>query len=116
MEYIERFTPAFPKSRYEDPIASYAMVALSQLKDMSRLIAYAEKALAANPEQLAGAAAAGQRTTLMTPNSGSTAKAVTYAQKAIAVAKADAPDADRSHKASAGVAHSTLGYAYLKQD
>jgi len=50
------------------------------------------------------------------PKPGSTAKAVTYAQKAIAVAKADAPDADRSRKLSAGVAHSTLGYAYMKQD
>ena len=115
MEYIERFTPAFPKSRYEDPIASYAMVALSQLKDMSRLIAYAEKALAANPNSLPAL--------LLLANAyaddakpGSTAKAITYAQKAIAVAKADAPDADRARKASAGVAHSTLGYAYMKQD
>jgi len=32
------------------------------------------------------------------------------------VANADAPDADRSRKVSAGVAHYTLGYAYLKQD
>jgi len=44
------------------------------------------------------------------------AKAVDYAQKAIKEAKADAPDADRSRKLSAGVAHSTLGYAYMKQD
>jgi len=32
------------------------------------------------------------------------------------VAKADAPDADKSRKLSAGVAHSVVGYAYLKQD
>ena len=115
MEYIERFTPAFPHSRYEDPVASYALVALSQLKDMTRLTAYAEKALAANPNSLPAL--------LLLANAyaddakpGSTAKAVTYAQKAIAAAKADAPDADRSRKASAGVAHSTLGYAYMKQD
>ena len=31
-------------------------------------------------------------------------------------AKADAPDADKAHKVSAGAAHSTLGYAYMKQD
>jgi tetratricopeptide (TPR) repeat protein len=115
MEYIERFTPAFPNSRYEDPVASYAMVALSQLKDMPRLIAYAEKALAANPNSLPAL--------LLLANAyaddakpGSTAKAITYAQKAVAVAKGDAPDADRARKASAGVAHSTLGYAYMKQD
>jgi len=47
---------------------------------------------------------------------GSVSKAVSYAQKAVAAAKADAPDADRARKLSAGVAHSTLGYAYMKQD
>jgi tetratricopeptide (TPR) repeat protein len=43
-------------------------------------------------------------------------KAVTHAQRALVVAKADAPDADRSRKLSAGVAHSTLGYAYMKEE
>ena len=41
---------------------------------------------------------------------------MTYAQKAATEAKADAPDADRTRKLSGGVAHSTLGYAYMKQD
>ena len=40
----------------------------------------------------------------------------TYAQEALEVAKADAPDADKARKLSAGVAHSTIGYAYMKQD
>jgi uncharacterized protein HemY len=43
-------------------------------------------------------------------------KAVSYSQKAIVAAKADAPEADRARKVSAGLAHSTLGYAYMKQD
>jgi tetratricopeptide (TPR) repeat protein len=46
----------------------------------------------------------------------SSAKAITYAHKAIEVAKADAPDADKSRKLSAGAAHNTIGWAYLKQD
>ena len=50
------------------------------------------------------------------PKPGSLGKAVGYAQKAVAAAKADAPDADRTRKLSAGIAHSTLGYAYMKQD
>jgi tetratricopeptide (TPR) repeat protein len=50
------------------------------------------------------------------PKPGSLGKAVTYAQRAVAGAKADAPDADRARKLSGGVAHSTLGYAYMKQD
>ena len=44
------------------------------------------------------------------------AKGAAYAQRAIAAAKADAPDADRTRKLSGGVAHSTLGYAYMKQE
>ena len=35
MGYIERFTPAFPNSRFAGPISSYAMMSLSELKDMS---------------------------------------------------------------------------------
>jgi tetratricopeptide (TPR) repeat protein len=115
MAYIDRFTPAFPDSRLADSVASYALVALSQLNDMARLVSYGEKSLAANPNSLP--------TLLLLANAyaddakpGSVAKAVTYSQKAIAVAKADAPDADRSRQLSAGVAHSTLGYAYMKQD
>ena len=115
MAYIEQYTPAFPGSRFEEQINSYAMVALSELKDMNRLVAFGERALAANPKSVS---------TLMLlanayaddPKPGSLAKAADYAQKAIKEAKADAADADRSSKLSAGVAHSTLGYVYMKQD
>lgn len=115
MTYIEKFTPAFPDSRFGDGITSYAMAALSDLKDMNRLVAYGEKTLTTNPNHvpslllLAGAY-------VDDPKPGSLAKSVSYAQKAIAAAKADAPDADNARKISAGVAHSTLGYAYMKQD
>ena len=43
-------------------------------------------------------------------------KAVTYSQRAITVAKADDADADKSRKLSGGMAHSILGYAYIKED
>ena len=115
MTYIEQFTPAFPASRFEEQITSYAMVSLSELKDTNRLVTFGEKTLAANPNSvpalllLAG-------TFVEDPKPGSLAKAVTYSQKAIEVSKADAPDADRSRKLSAGMAYSTLGYAYMKQD
>lgn len=115
MNDIDRFTTAFPNSRFDEPVASYAMMALSELKDNSRVVAYGEKALAANPNNLpALLLLAG--TYVDDPKPGSVAKAVSYAQKAVAAAKADAPDADRSHKLSGGVAHSTLGYAYMKQE
>jgi len=115
MADIERFTPAFPKSRFEEQITQYAMMSLGELKDMNRLVAYGEKTLAANPNSL------GTLTLLANayaddPKPGSLAKAASYAQKTVEVANADAPDADRSRKLAAGVAHSTLGYVYIKQE
>ncbi len=76
---IERFTPAFPNSRFDEPVASYAMMSLSELKDTSKVIAYGEKTLATNPNSLptllllAG-------TYVEDPKPGSVAKATTYAQ------------------------------------
>lgn len=115
MAEIERFTPAFPNSRFEEQITQYAMMSLTDLKDMNRLVAYGEKTLAANPNSL------GTLTLLANayaddPRPGSLNKSAAYAQKTIAAARADAPDADRSRKLAAGVAHSTLGYVYMKQD
>lgn len=115
MADIERFTPAFPDSRFQESIASYAMMSLSELKDTSRVISYGEKSLASNPNSLpmlllmAG-------TYVDDPKPGSVAKAVPYAQKAIEVAKADAPDADHARKVSGGAAHSIMGYALMKED
>jgi tetratricopeptide (TPR) repeat protein len=115
MAIIERFTPAFPSSRFEEQVTSYAMLALSELKDTPRLVSFGEKTLQTNPNSLptllllAG-------TYVDDPKPGSVSKAITYSQKAIEVAKADAPDADRNRKVSAGIAHYTLGYAYLKQE
>jgi tetratricopeptide (TPR) repeat protein len=115
MADIERFTPAFPNSRFDESIASYAMMSLSDLKDTARVVAYGEKALAANPNNLAALLLLAG-TYVDDPKPGSVAKAATYAQRAVATAKADAPDADHTRKLSAGVAHSTVGYAYMKQD
>jgi tetratricopeptide (TPR) repeat protein len=79
------------------------------------MVAYGEKILAVNPNSLPAL--------LLLANSysedtkpGSAAKAIVYCQKVIEVAKADAPDADKTRKLSAGAAHSTIGWTYLKQD
>ena len=116
MADIEKYSAAFPESKFQDQVGNYAMYSLGQLNDQTRLVAYGEKTLAANPNSLA--------TLLLLANfygddtkPGSVAKAVSYAQKAIEVAKADAPDADKSRKLSAGVAHTIVGYTYaFKQD
>jgi tetratricopeptide (TPR) repeat protein len=115
MSDIDRFTPAFPASRFDEPVASYAMMALTELKDTSRVVAYGEKALAANPNNLAALLLLANNY-VDDPKPGSVGKGAAYAQRAIAAAKADAPDADRARKLSGGVAHSTLGYAYMKQE
>jgi tetratricopeptide (TPR) repeat protein len=114
MSEIESFTAAYPDSKFGEQVSNYAMYTLGpgQLNDQARLVSFGEKALAANPNSLPAL--------LLMANyyaeANSSAKAITYAHKAIEVAKADAPDADKSRKLSAGAAHNTIGWAYLKQD
>jgi tetratricopeptide (TPR) repeat protein len=117
MAYIEKFSAAFPESRFQEDVSNYAIYTLGpgQLNDPTRLLDFSQKTLAANPNSLPA---------LLTlasfysedPKPGSSAKAISYSQKAIEVAKPDAADADKPRKVSAGAAHSTMGYAYLKQD
>lgn len=115
MAYVDKFNEAFPDSKFQETVASLALDALSEMKDNARLVAYGEKILAANPNSLPAL--------LLLANfysedakPGSAAKAISYSQKAIEVANANAPDADKSRKMSAGVAHNTLGWAYLKEE
>jgi tetratricopeptide (TPR) repeat protein len=114
MAEIERFTTAYPESKFSDQVSNYAMYTLGpgQLNDPTRLVSFGEKTLAANPNSLPAL--------LLMANyyadSNSSAKAITYAQKAIEVAKPDGADADKSRKLSAGAAHNTIGWAYLKQE
>lgn len=114
MAEIEQFTAAYPDSQYGTQVSNYAMYTLGpgQLNDQTRLVAFGEKALAADPNSLPALLLLAS----YYGDSGNATKAVTYAQKAIEVAKPDAPDADKSRKLSGGAAHSTIGWAYLKQD
>jgi len=115
MAEIEKFNAAYPDSKYQETVSSLALEALSQLKDNARLVSYGEKTLAANPNSVPALLLLGNY--YADENKpGSAAKAVSYSQKVIEIAKADAPDADKSRKVSAGVAHDTIGWAYLKQD
>ena len=115
MAYVDRFTAAFPDSKFQETVASLALDALSEMKDNARLVAYGEKILATNPKSLPAL--------LLLANfysddakPGSADKAISYSQKAVEAANADAPDADKSRKVSAGVAHNTMGWAYLKEE
>jgi tetratricopeptide (TPR) repeat protein len=117
MSDIERFSAAFPNSQYQEQVSQYAMYTLGpgQLNDPARLVAFGEKSLAANPNSIPALLMLAN-TYVEETKPANWAKAVTYSQRVVTLAKADAPDADKSRKLSAGVAHSTLGYAYMKQD
>jgi tetratricopeptide (TPR) repeat protein len=111
LDYVEKFTTAFPKSGMDEQLNSYAILSLSQLKDNKRLVSYAEKALEANPNNLAALVLLANTYA----DSNESTKAISYAQKAILASNADAPDADRSRKVSAGSAHYVLGRVYANQ-
>ena len=114
MAEIEKFTAAFPDTKFGDQVTNYALYTLGpgQLNDQARLVSFGEKILATDPNSLTAL--------LLLANhyaeANSSAKAISYAQKAVEVAKADAPDADKVHKMSAGAAHNIIGWAYFKQD
>ena len=115
MAFIERYTPAFPESKFAEPVSQYAIYSLQQLNEPERLVAYGEKTLASDPNSVP--------TLILLANAYSEdakganlGKAISYARKAIELAKADAPDATRSQKLSAGVAHSAMGYALMRQE
>ena len=117
MSYIERFTAAYPSSQFQEQVSQYAMYTLGpgQLNDSVRLVSFGEKSLASNPNSIPALLMLAN-TYVEDSKPANVTKAVTYSQKVVALAKANEADADRSRKLSAGVAHSTLGYAYMKQD
>ncbi len=117
MSYIERFTSAFPNSQFQEQVSQYAMYTLGpgQLNDPERLVAFGEKSLAANPNSMPVLLMLAS-TYVEESKPASVAKAAAYSERVVALAKATEPEADRSRKLSAGIAHSTLGYAYMKQE
>jgi len=117
MSYIERFSAAFPSTKFQEQVSQYAMYTLGpgQLNDPARLVAFGEKSLASNSNSLPVLLMLAS-TYVEDSKPANIAKAVTYSEKVVTLAKANDADADRSRKLSAGVAHSTLGYAFMKQD
>jgi tetratricopeptide (TPR) repeat protein len=111
MDYIEKFTPAFPKSQFDQQVSQLAMLSLQQLNQPQRLAAYGEKALAAKPDSIP--------TLLMLANAYAgdpkqAAKAATYANKVVALVGPN--PADNTAKSYAGLAHTALGRADLNQE
>ena len=114
MAEIEKFTAAFPDSKFGDQITKYVVYTLGpgQLNDQTRLVAFGEKMLANDPNSMLALLLLSSHYL----DTGNSAKAISYSQKVIELAKADAPDADKKSKISGGTAHNTIGWAYLKQE
>lgn len=113
MSEIEKFTPAFPKSKFEGQITQLALYSLQQLKQPQRLLSYGEKTLAVNPDSIptllmmADAYAADPK---------DAAKATTYANKALTLVGPISAGDDKTKRSYAGLAHITLGRAELNQE
>jgi tetratricopeptide (TPR) repeat protein len=112
---IEQYADAFPESRFSEQVNAYAIMSVQQMNDSKKLAEFADKVLAKNPNSvstlvlLATAFAEDQ-------NPASAARAVTYAKKAIELAKPEEAGAEKSRKLQAGMAHSALGYALMKEN
>jgi tetratricopeptide (TPR) repeat protein len=109
---IEKFTPAFPNSKFDAEVSQLTMASLQGLNDPAKSIQFGEKALKANPENVP--------TLMLLANAyvdenKNLTKAVEYGQKAVKLS-AVTPDASPDQKLTAGMAKSTLGWAYLKQE
>ena len=86
---------------------------MRQLNQPQRLIAYGEKALAADPDSLP--------TLLMMADAfvgdpKEAIKAATYAKKVLTIVGSNSEDGDKEKKSYAGLAHMTLGRAELNQE
>ena len=115
MKLVDLYTPAFPKSRFSEQVAEYAMISLQQMNDTAALAAYGEKALAANPNSpamlvlLARGFSEDQKGTRL-------GQANTYAHRAVELAAADKNLDDAKRNATVGLAKSVIGYVLLRQE
>jgi hypothetical protein len=112
MTMIERYTAAFPKSKYGEQVATLAIITLQQIQDWARLAGFAEKAVAADPDNVTLQAAVAAAL-VRDPKGTYLKEAAAYARKAISLAKAES--ADPQVRKTAGVAHSALGYVLLRE-
>ena len=115
MSDIERFNNAFPNSRYQEQVLQLAVYSLGQLKDPARLASFADKALARSPNSISTLVVLAATFADQTDQT-STARAETYARKALDLSKTQTAEDPAKQKLYSGLAHSALGYCLLKQE
>jgi len=112
---IERFSEAFQGSKLMENVNLLAVATYQEMNDMPKLMAFGEKALAADPKNAS-------LLTLMAnafaedPKGTDLAKADTYARKAIELIKADNSGPEANRIVTEGFAHQVLGYSLLRQE
>jgi tetratricopeptide (TPR) repeat protein len=114
MTEIERFSEAFKESKLSENVSSLAVATLQEMNDMPKLLAYGEKALAGDPNNISLLTL--MANALVEDPKGDLARADAYARKAIELAKADQKMTEANRLITQGFAHEILGYALLKQD
>ncbi|MGH9650396.1 MAG: hypothetical protein ACRD3I_07985, partial [Terriglobales bacterium] len=112
MSYIERYNAAFPNSRYQDQVTQYAIISLQQMNDRAGVIAFGEKTLAANPENVTTLLLLAET---MAEDAKTRPKALEYARKAVALSKPDEASANPQKALLAASAHSVLGFVLVMQ-
>lgn len=112
---IERYSEAFRGSKLADNANILAVATFQELNDMPKLIAFGEKALNGDPNNVS-------LLTLMAnafaedPKGADLAKADAYARKAIELAKSDKTTPEANRSITEGFAHQILGYTLLRQE
>ena len=112
MSYIEQYNAAFPDSRYQDQVTQFAIISLQQMNDRPGVIAFGEKALAANPDSVTTLLLLAET---MAEDAKTRPKALEYARKAVALTKAGEASGDPQKELLAGSARSVLGFALTMQ-
>jgi tetratricopeptide (TPR) repeat protein len=115
MGYIERYLGAFPGSRFQEQVMQLAVATLADMKDSARLASFSEKALAANPNSVSTLVVLAE---VFADNSatGAAARAEGFARKAIDLANGQKATEANQLQLYAGLAHSALGNALMKQE
>jgi tetratricopeptide (TPR) repeat protein len=111
---ISRFLAAFPNSSYKGALSQLALYALQQQGDWQKLYEAGEKLAAADPDNFTTLALLASAYA-EDPKNAHLDKVMEYGKKAVELAKADDPAADQQRKLSAGLAHSAMGYALMKE-
>ena len=112
MGYIEQYNEAFPDSRYRNQVNQYAMISLQQMNDRAGLIAFGEKALAADPDNVTTLLLMAET---MAEDAKTRPKALQYARQAVAATKGDDGSDDKQKALLAASAHSVLGFVLVMQ-